>query len=1591
MDGSGSQAAVNGTNDMVDEDGAGDVLNIQNTGAGTDTVDLNAAGDYAGLLGGTGYALTGSDGMVETWDDTNFQLTGNNDTVGTDASNVDGTAGSSGSIDGTGDTLAEGSGDNFVVYNNGTQADTVAENGTGDYITAADQVAGSNTTINLNGTGDGVGLITGSGYTVDGSNSSVVTLDGVSFAVNGNGDTIGTGANSTGSVTGDGDTLGVGSNTVATVTGTNDAVNENGAGDILDLQNTGTGTDTVTAAAGDTLTVSGDATVTASGVTIDVAGDGASVTVTGTDDQIVTEGNGDVLSVTNDGTSLDNIAENGTGDITNVQDQVDGATSNITFDGTGDYAGLLGGGGYDVDGSNGAVETWDGTNFQVTGNDDTVGTDASDTLTTAGSQGSIIGTGDTLSEGTGDSFVVYNNGTGTDTVAENGLDAGVTAVDQVAGAATTVDLNSTDNYAGLITGSGYTVDGSDGTIVSLDDTSFNVNGNNDNISTGSGSTISDMTGNDDTVTVGTDTIGNIDGSGGTLNEDGTGNVFNFQNTGSAAETVNFNSTDGYAGLLGGNYVVGGSGAGNQVDGSYSTITAQGGTAFNLDGNSNTVTLNGGDTIAVSGGYNDVTTAYGSNNVAFSNSNGDFDTLNGDDNALTLGDGTQANLIGSDSGVILDGGDVFGAYGGGDTVTTNVGGGNQVVFGSTNDDFDTLFGDGNDLGLASGAEANLGGSSNTVYLSEGAVIGAYGGGNTINTSADDQVVLGNTNGDYDAIAGSGDETGATTADGRNAGIFLGNGTQINLSGSNDTVGLGTGSVAGLLSGSGDTFSGSYSTVNGQSNVEATVTGDGNTLQDLGTGAVFNTAGNGMTVELGNNDDANLDGGSNYYVSLGTKNTVTATSNVTGSIIGSGNTITDEGSSAALDFGGDNNQINLGNDDYAGLVNGTNYQMGLGVGDTVDALSNVTANVTGEGDGLENVGTGGVFNVAGNNMTVTLGQDDYAGLVSGIDDQLALGANDLVEAQGGVTANVTGTGDTVANNGDSGAFNVAGNNMTVELGPNEYAGLVSGIDDQVTLQAGDTLDALSNVTANITSAPGGDSLEDLGTGAALNVSGNNMSIIFGNDDYAGLVSGIDDEIALGTNDTVNGQGGVTANVTGTGDLIEDPGTGAAFNIGGGDDTVDLAQDDFAGLVDATNYNLGLGGDDTVDALAGVTGAVSDSSGSYDFDNTGGNNSNISGQNNDSADSIEGLNTDDALDFTIGGTDPVYENEPDYLTSSNENVVNTDSYENQVFDPGADAPTTGDEGLTYTEVDGSLSFPNEYASPVDDSLDFTDDDIYEDDNSNDGNPFYFDPTFMGFVGSIPATNSLAQYDLAHGYAGAAAAADTAFSQAEQSAAGTLATSAATLGLDPVEPSWVDNTVTWSFAAGPSTGASPFSGAMAQPEQAVVEGAMQAWANASGLNLQQVADPTKADFSIGWGDFDTADTNLIGYTSLIRAADALQSGGVVRLEDPNETALTTGTDGELAYSGSGATLYQVALHEIGHALGLSDNSDPNSVMYFSLGGSNTTLDDTDRAAIQQLYGAPTSASEATIAQNQQAGDPTSLAAVASTMFPAQQQLVHG
>ncbi|MDT7950223.1 MAG: carbohydrate-binding domain-containing protein [Acetobacteraceae bacterium] len=181
---------------------------------------------------------------------------------------------------------------------------------------------------------------------------------------------------------------------------------------------------------------------------------------------------------------------------------------------------------------------------------------------------------------------------------------------------------------------------------------------------------------------------------------------------------------------------------------------------------------------------------------------------------------------------------------------------------------------------------------------------------------------------------------------------------------------------------------------------------------------------------------------------------------------------------------------------------------------------------------------------------------------------------------------------------------------------------------------------------------------------------------------------------------------------------------------------------------------------------------------------------------------------------------------------------------------------------------------------------------------------------------------------------------------------------------PKWGTSAITWSFATATyaADSSDPFSAAITGGYQSTIEQAFSAWAAVSNLTFQEVPDSANpgaaTDIRIGFGAFNTLSTGTIGQTDIRYTVSGGQSllvpDEVVRLEDPLQLGLVADGSGNYVYAGTSATLKQVAMHEIGHALGLGHASDPQAVMYYMAGAGNQSLDATDVAGIQALYGAP-------------------------------------
>ncbi len=171
-----------------------------------------------------------------------------------------------------------------------------------------------------------------------------------------------------------------------------------------------------------------------------------------------------------------------------------------------------------------------------------------------------------------------------------------------------------------------------------------------------------------------------------------------------------------------------------------------------------------------------------------------------------------------------------------------------------------------------------------------------------------------------------------------------------------------------------------------------------------------------------------------------------------------------------------------------------------------------------------------------------------------------------------------------------------------------------------------------------------------------------------------------------------------------------------------------------------------------------------------------------------------------------------------------------------------------------------------------------------------------------------------------------------------------------------WTDDPITWSLATFTysSNASLPFSSAIAGAYQQIVTMAALTWELVANVTLQQVADNANpahaADIRVGFGNISNG--SEIGLTTYQFSGSRFLPDVSIFLKDPALDPLIQNPDGGFTYQGTTTQLFQVVLHEMGHALGLDHSTDPNAVMYSILGAQNRTLDASDIAGIDAIYG---------------------------------------
>ncbi len=153
----------------------------------------------------------------------------------------------------------------------------------------------------------------------------------------------------------------------------------------------------------------------------------------------------------------------------------------------------------------------------------------------------------------------------------------------------------------------------------------------------------------------------------------------------------------------------------------------------------------------------------------------------------------------------------------------------------------------------------------------------------------------------------------------------------------------------------------------------------------------------------------------------------------------------------------------------------------------------------------------------------------------------------------------------------------------------------------------------------------------------------------------------------------------------------------------------------------------------------------------------------------------------------------------------------------------------------------------------------------------------------------------------------------------------------------SWPRDTVTWSFR-----GDSAFAAELRE--------AFAAWDRVISLDFVEVSNGNGADISASFGYIDGKGSTL-GYTttSYLPGPKEITSAKIVF--DSSENWVWSNSAGSHRLA-DGTLFSTVALHEIGHTIGLGHPSDPDVLMYHRTNGNAPDLTEWDIFGARQIYG---------------------------------------
>ncbi len=163
-----------------------------------------------------------------------------------------------------------------------------------------------------------------------------------------------------------------------------------------------------------------------------------------------------------------------------------------------------------------------------------------------------------------------------------------------------------------------------------------------------------------------------------------------------------------------------------------------------------------------------------------------------------------------------------------------------------------------------------------------------------------------------------------------------------------------------------------------------------------------------------------------------------------------------------------------------------------------------------------------------------------------------------------------------------------------------------------------------------------------------------------------------------------------------------------------------------------------------------------------------------------------------------------------------------------------------------------------------------------------------------------------------------------------------------------WTSNNLTYKFVNGTADLAG-------DAEQDFVRQAFQVWADVTPLTFTEVVGQGDADFLVSWVTGDHGDGSSFDGPGHVLAHAFFPPpinphpgiAGDVHFDDAETWADTHG--------GGNIDLLTVAIHEIGHSLGLRHSNVGSAIMFPTYNGIRHDLDADDIAGIQSIYGPPT------------------------------------